>query len=280
MKHRIILHYSIVLAITAALCAALLPESAFSQTYSYRDENGILVLTNIAPSKPVGNLKVYGTPPAPAPLAKVPAGKNAKPRNSVQSKPRPGVRPTPIRESTVAAGNIRPVADTVTTVPAIGPIIDKYAREFQLDPQLIRSVIATESAYQHRAVSPKGALGLMQLMPSTAARLGVSDPFDPDQNIRGGVKHLRFLMNTFNNDLSLSLAAYNAGENLVARLGRVPNIRETQDYVRSITTRYGGSEMQIPAFEPVSPAKPSIFRFLDSKGILYITNIPPVQSPR
>jgi soluble lytic murein transglycosylase-like protein len=78
----------------------------------------------------------------------------------------------------------------------------------------------------------------MQLMPATAKRLGVQNSFDPEQNIQGGTKHFRFLMDSFNEDLELSLAAYNAGENLVQRLGRVPEIKETLDYVRSITKRF------------------------------------------
>jgi len=116
----------------------------------------------------------------------------------------------------------------------------------------------------------------MQLMPSTAAKLGVRDPFDPEQNIRGGTKHLRFLMDTFNNDLPLSLAAYNAGENLVQKLGRVPDIPETHNYVRSVMTRFGERQMKQSWQQPVSPPIPRVFRYLDQNGVLVLTNIPPV----
>ena len=114
----------------------------------------------------------------------------------------------------------------------------------------------------------------MQLMPATASRLGVTDSFDPEQNIRGGVQHFRFLMDSFNNDLDLSLAAYNAGENLVQRLGRVPEIKETRDYVRSITRNYRrkNSDEQIEEKAKYPPT----YRFVDETGVLHLTNIPPL----
>src|SRR4030095_3375070 len=92
--------------------------------------------------------------------------------------------------------------------------------------------------YNRWAVSNKGALGLMQLIPSTGRRYGVRDFFDPQQNIDGGVRYLKFLLEKFNGDLDLSLAAYNAGENLVERLGRIPAIPETTDYVRKVRAIY------------------------------------------
>jgi soluble lytic murein transglycosylase-like protein len=154
------------------------------------------------------------------------------------------------------------------------PIIEKYAAENELDPTLIRSIIAQESGFNPKAVSPKGARGLMQLMPETAASLGVKNSFDPEQNIQGGVKHFRFLMDSFNDNLELSLAAYNAGQNLVQRLGRVPAIKETKEYVQSITKRYGRKEVSTQALEPPEP--PPTRRFVDESGILHLTNIPPV----
>ncbi len=150
-------------------------------------------------------------------------------------------------------------------------IIEKYAGDYHLDPSLIRSIIATESGFNPKAVSPKGARGLMQLMPATAKRLGVTNSFDPEQNIRGGVKHFRFLLDSFDNKLDLSLAAYNAGENLVQRLGRVPEIKETRDYVQSITKLYGKKEI------PTQDSKRLMFRFFDESGVLHLTNIPPLR---
>jgi soluble lytic murein transglycosylase-like protein len=156
---------------------------------------------------------------------------------------------------------------------AYSAIIEKYANDYRLDPSLIRSIIATESGFNAKAVSPKGARGLMQLMPATAKRLGVENSFDPEQNIQGGVKHFRSLMDTFKNDLELSLAAYNAGENLVQRLGRVPDIRETQEYVQTITSRYGKKSAEAPVEE--GEYHPPAYRFVDESGVLHLTNIPP-----
>ena len=158
---------------------------------------------------------------------------------------------------------------------AYDAIIEKYAADFQLDPSLIRSIIATESGFNAKAVSPKGARGLMQLMPATAQRLGVKNSFDPEQNIRGGIKHFRTLMDTFNNDLELSLAAYNAGENLVQRLGRIPEIAETKNYVQSITARYG--KRTVETQQEAGEKHPPVYRFVDESGVLNLTNIPPLR---
>lgn len=158
---------------------------------------------------------------------------------------------------------------------AYSTIIEKYAADYGLDPSLIHSIIATESGFNAKAVSPKGARGLMQLMPETAKRLGVHNSFDPEQNIHGGVKHFRFLMDNFNNDLELSLAAYNAGENLVQRLGRVPEIRETKEYVQAVTTRYGKKTVQTQDQE--GEKHPPAIRFIDESGVLHMTNIPPTR---
>jgi soluble lytic murein transglycosylase-like protein len=112
-----------------------------------------------------------------------------------------------------------------------------------LDPYLIFLVIEHESHFNHRAVSPKGARGLMQLMPGTARRLGVRDSFDPVQNINAGSRYLKELMTMFGGRVDLVLASYNAGEGAVMKYGRaVPPYRETRDYVKRITRRYGQTE--------------------------------------
>lgn len=120
---------------------------------------------------------------------------------------------------------------------------DKWIRQaatlYQLPEELVRAVIKVESDYDPRAVSSAGAQGLMQLMPETATRMQVRDPFDPRENIFGGVRYLRVLANLFNGDLDLTVAAYNAGEGAVARYGGVPPYPETQDYVVRVRTYYG-----------------------------------------
>lgn len=119
----------------------------------------------------------------------------------------------------------------------------RVAEKHGVDPALVLAVIAVESAFQPAAVSPKGARGLMQLMPATARDLGVSDAFDPEQNLDGGVRHLRELLGRYDGDLSRALAAYNAGAASVERHGGVPPFRETREYVAAVMQRYrGGSE--------------------------------------
>jgi soluble lytic murein transglycosylase-like protein len=114
------------------------------------------------------------------------------------------------------------------------PFIERVARENGLAPELIKAVALVESGFDPHAESPKGAQGLMQLMPSTARQYGVDDAFDPLQNLRAGTIHLRKLLDEFHGDLVLALAAYNAGAGAVHRHGGVPDYRETQEYVRKV----------------------------------------------
>ena len=118
--------------------------------------------------------------------------------------------------------------------PDISPIILANAQRRRLDPLLVKAVILTESAGRSGARSPKGAMGLMQLMPATATRFGVIDPFDPVQNIIGGTRYLGWLLDRYDGNISLALAGYNAGEGQVDRYGGIPPYRETRDYVRRV----------------------------------------------
>ncbi|HWI40067.1 MAG TPA: lytic transglycosylase domain-containing protein [Verrucomicrobiae bacterium] len=117
---------------------------------------------------------------------------------------------------------------------AYEPLINSTASEFGVDRSLVKAVIMAESGYNPNAVSRVGAQGLMQLMPKTAQQLKVSNSFDPSDNIRGGVRYLRFLLDTFKGDESLALAAYNAGLSRVAQYGGVPPFRETREYVSKV----------------------------------------------
>lgn len=120
-----------------------------------------------------------------------------------------------------------------------GPLVEETARLNLVDAALLHAVITAESGYNPRAVSRKGASGLMQLMPETARRYGVADIYDPAQNVRGGARYLKDLLRLFNNDLRLTLAAYNAGENAVARFGNtIPPYRETTKYVNKVMELY------------------------------------------
>ncbi|KAF0200426.1 MAG: soluble lytic murein transglycosylase [bacterium] len=125
-------------------------------------------------------------------------------------------------------------------------IIQNAAQKNKIDPRLILEVIRQESGFRTRAVSPKGASGLMQLIPSTARRFGVFNIFDRSQNVHAGATYLKLLLDMFDGDLDLALAGYNAGENAVIRYNySIPPYRETRDYVRSITTRYRSRYHQI-----------------------------------
>jgi soluble lytic murein transglycosylase len=115
-------------------------------------------------------------------------------------------------------------------------IISRHAATFRLEEALVRAVIKAESGYNPRAVSKKGALGLMQLMPDTARLLKVRDPLDAEENIRGGSRYLRLMLDEFNGNLDLALAAYNAGPNAVRRHGGIPPYEETRTYVDRVKT--------------------------------------------
>jgi len=118
--------------------------------------------------------------------------------------------------------------------------IDKLAMRDGLDPDLIKAVAMVESAFDPSAVSPKGAMGLMQLMPATAKQYGVENPMDPYENLGAGSRHLRQLLNRFDGDVTLALAAYNAGAGAVKRYGGVPRYRETMDYVQKVHAKLDG----------------------------------------
>ncbi len=155
--------------------------------------------------------------------------------------------PTLMIESEPRAGAASPAAVPVAARPAAPPslapaalsaIVRDVAREVDMPAPLLHAVIAVESAYEVRAVSPKGAQGLMQLMPATAQRFGVADAFDPRDNVRGGARYLKWLLERFSGDLQLALAGYNASVNAVIRAGyRIPPHAGTQRYAPSVLAR-------------------------------------------
>jgi len=151
-------------------------------------------------------------------------------------------------------------------------IIYKVANAYQLSPELIKAIVKVESNYTRRAVSPKGAQGLMQLMPATAKRFGVSDVFDPEENIIGGVKFLRYLFDEFGeNNLELVLAGYNAGEEAVRKYGnKIPPYAETRRYVKKVLGLY----LPFSTYKKTRAGR--IYRYVGKNGVVIFTNVPKV----
>jgi soluble lytic murein transglycosylase-like protein len=172
--------------------------------------------------------------------------------------------------------------------PTVHQLISQTARSLAVDPNLVEAVVRVESGYDALARSPNGALGLMQLMPATAARFGVRNPFDAAENIRGGVTYLGHLLKQFNGDVPLSLAAYNAGEGAVVRKRGIPPFRETLDYIRKVAALYPSSartsepmaerqsafpdqthDRGLTADNAASPVP--IYRYMDTQGVIHFT---------
>ena len=154
----------------------------------------------------------------------------------------------------------------------IDAAIERAAARHNVDPNLVRAVIKVESNFNPNAVSHKGAMGLMQLMPQTARSLNVTNPFDPEQNVDAGVRHLKKLMESFGGNVKLSLAAYNAGATAVNRNAGIPKFAETRNYVKRITQLYyGGGSDPSPQFF-ASPVHEPIKVERDSQGVLHISN--------
>jgi len=204
------------------------------------------------------------------------------------------VAPRPVAAAAVAERPMNPVApapvsaDTPASAPlptGVDAIVEQIAAQHALPALLIRSVIKVESNYNPFAVSSKGAMGLMQLMPETARRFGVPDVFNPADNIEGGAKYLRFLLDLYNEDYRLALAAYNAGEKAIERYGDVPPYPETQNYIYLVRREIGAAQKAAAieaaakpaAAQPVPPRpegpKPAevahIYETVDSAGVVH-----------
>ncbi|PYR71093.1 MAG: lytic transglycosylase domain-containing protein [Acidobacteria bacterium] len=244
------------------------PARAEDKIQAVVNSSGRIVFTNLAGNAPTP--RVDDVPPV------------------IDNTPRP---PAPV---------IAPSTDLLAEAmpEALRKLVESISLSHGVDPALVRAVIKTESNFNRWAVSPKGARGLMQLIPETGRRYGVRDFFDPQQNVEGGVQYLKFLLEKFNGNLDLSLAAYNAGENLVERLGRIPPIPETTNYVRQVRASYLKRTkpfVPAPIAKPAAPAagvvsaapasqEPSretqketsaIFRTVDEHGVVHFSNIGP-----
>lgn len=182
--------------------------------------------------------------------------KNAASKSSAAGAPSVPATPSSIVLQPASATGSNEIQSTGN--PKYDELIAQSAARNGIDPNFIVAVMRQESGFNPRARSYKGATGLMQLMPATASRFGVTNIYDPGQNIEGGARYLRFLLDSFNGDVSLVLAGYNAGENAVVNSGyRVPRYRETQNYVRSISARYDATRNTTRRVAPTASAAPS-----------------------
>ena len=213
----------LVSAVGLGLVVSLItPRPVYADIYAYRDASGVLHLSNVKPRKVRGYKRIlrgHGT---------APGGSVSGNTKSVSFK-RLGKSFRHYR-----IGSLKPIHNT-----AFDTVVGDMAKRHEVEESLVRAVIHAESAYKPNAVSPVGAAGLMQLMPATAKRFGVKNRFDPTQNISGGVKYLRQLLDLYNQDVRLALAAYNAGEGAVAKYKGVPPYPETRNYVEKVIALRG-----------------------------------------
>jgi len=205
------------------------------------------------------------------PAFRVTYGQNLPEENAKQATPATiaearGLEPKRDEQPRLAAEVPASVNPKVLTSEQLDAIIEEAAAKHGVDSNLVRAVIKVESNFNPRAVSRKGAMGLMQLMPATARSLKVSNPFDARQNVEGGVRHLRKLLEDFDGDVTKSLAAYNAGAGAVDRHNGVPPYAETRAYVRKINQLYSsGDAVKQPGAAPIR-----VYR--DKYGVLTFTN--------
>ncbi len=190
-----------IITLVIFFCLLFLTTSSSAGIYRYVDENGVIHFTN-CPRDP--KFKLY------------------------------------IRESKEDVGNDNHSSSFsyIKDSNQYDSLISELSKKYQVDFALIKAMIRAESGFNPFAVSRKGAKGLMQLMPETALRMNVSNSFNPRENIEGGVRYFKYLLSLFNDDLRLSLAAYNAGENVVGELRSIPPYRETVDYVKKVLSYY------------------------------------------
>jgi len=188
-------------AVFLAFCCFLYANTTTADSFYYKNNGGVIVYTNIQP-----NSSGYST-------MRTPWGKTQSKKPSYDA--------------------------SYKYSDGYNKHIDLYAKKYSLDPNIIKAIIKIESNFNPKAVSHKGAMGLMQLMPETALNNGVANPFDPAQNIQGGTRYFKKLMNMFNGNIKLALAGYNAGENAVIKYGyKIPPYDETQNYVEKVLFHY------------------------------------------
>jgi hypothetical protein len=223
---------------------------------------GLLSLVVVATPARAGSTYQYEDPEGVVHYTNVPGD----PRYSfVRKDPEPAVTRPPTESGGAVSQGGRAFAQLIRTA----------AERYGVDTRLIEAMVQTESAGNPTAVSPKGARGLMQLMPERAALLGVRNSFDPSQNVDGGVRHMRDLLQNFAGDVTLALAAYNAGEAAVRSYGGVPPFAETREYVRRVRALYDSSRSVAHQTVALVTVPQRVYRSVDDDGTVTFTNLPP-----
>ncbi|MEW6408694.1 MAG: lytic transglycosylase domain-containing protein [Nitrospirota bacterium] len=222
----------------------LLPSLSSGDIFKYVDEQGVIHFSNVPTEDKFK--KVYP--------------ESSKKINSAVNTQRLG-----IKSSKIAA--TIPKSQTQITDTAFSEVIHNTSERYGIDPALVKAVIRAESNFNPYAVSQKGAQGLMQLMPRTSYELNVYNAFNPEENIDGGVRYLKYLLSQFNGNLPLSLAAYNAGPERVQQWKNIPPIKETQDYVRKVLGIYRGSGLM------ATERKERIYKIIQKDGSILFTNM-------
>ncbi len=216
----------------AALLVSLLPPVALADIYQYTDANGVLHFTNVSGDK-----------------------------NHKRVKPEP--RQTIPQEATLSPNTI----SSANMPSAYLDIIQTACNRHGVDPALVHALVKVESDFNPYALSKKGAMGLMQLMPQTAVDMNVRNSFNPDDNVDGGVRYLRYLIDRYEGNLSLALAAYNSGETAVKKWGTIPPFKETRNYVQRVLGLYNGKKkLRVPHY--------TIYMGYAEDGSLLVTDTP------
>jgi len=235
---RLLLRYILSLFAFLASSAAI----AQADIYQFVDDSGVVHFTNVPAGRVKKNAKVHAEA-----RATYSSAATSQPASPVKGKQRSDDIP----------------ASYVT-------IINSACERYGVDPSLVHAVVKVESDFNPFALSRKGAMGLMQLMPQTASTMKVRNSFSPHENIEGGVKYLRYLIDRYEGNLSLALAAYNSGETAVKKWGTIPPYKETQDYVKKIMHIYNGTGSTNKAFAP----RYTIYVGTGADGTILLTDNP------
>lgn len=247
-----------------ALCASIVAATAFTDT-----------AIAYAQDKPFNAPLVWDHGPAASAAPRASATPAPLAAAEIPASPAKPLLPAPPSAGSLPASPFSPPSSASAGKTSYDSIIETIAAQFDIDAGLLRAIVQTESGYDASAVSPKGAIGLMQVLPPTGRRFGFTDLMDPKTNLSAGAAYLKWLLNRFDDNLELALAAYNAGESAVERYGStIPPYRETRSYVASVIARYRASQPVRTSHEPAAPVLAP-----GASANRYVSALPPASVP-